>query len=61
MRKHRLWVGRAMMLAGAALVAEHTYQYGGSLHLTAIDHGTMGALLLAVGIALSVLKPGRRA
>jgi len=38
------------------MVLEHYIHYGGSLHLTLIDHGTIGVILFVVGALLASLR-----
>ncbi len=54
----RFWIGLASVLGGAGLILVHYIDYGGSLHFTFPDHGTMGLLLVVIGALLAGLKPG---
>ena len=54
----RFWIGLASVLGGASLILIHYIDYGGTLHFTFPDHGTVGLLLVIIGALLAGLKPG---
>ena len=57
----RRWVGLALVLGGAGLTTVHYIDYGWTAHLTFPDHGIVGGILVIIGIALGIGKPGTRA
>ena len=54
----RFWIGLASVLGGASLILIHYIDYGGTLHFTFPDHGTVGLFLVIIGALLAGLKPG---
>jgi len=44
------------MLTGVGMTLEHYITYGGSLHLTPVDHGAIGVILFVVGALLASLR-----
>jgi len=58
--KHRHWLGFCLFGSGVVFCVEHYIQYGGIWHLSFIDHGTLGLILIVLGAGLSWLKPGEK-
>lgn len=57
----RRWLGLALVLGGAGLTAVHYIDYGWTAHLAFPDHGVVGILLVLIGGALGLGKPGTKA
>ncbi len=55
----RFWIGLASVLGGAGLILVHYIDYGGTLHFTFPDHGTLGLLLVIIGALLAGLKKSK--
>ena len=53
---YRKYVGFVVMLTGFGMTMEHYITYGGSLHLTPVDHGAIGVILFVVGALLASLR-----
>jgi len=53
---YRKYVGFVVMLTGFGMTLEHYIHYGGSLHLTLIDHGVIGVILFVAGALLASLR-----
>jgi len=58
--ENRHWLGMALGLGGAGLMLVHFIDYGFTLHLTAVDHGTVGLILIILGAFLGAGKAGAR-
>ncbi|KKN60909.1 hypothetical protein LCGC14_0527080 [marine sediment metagenome] len=52
----RFWIGIASVLGGAGLILVHYIDYGGTLHFTFPDHGTLGLALVIFGALIAGLK-----
>ncbi len=57
----RRWLGMALVIGGAGLVAVHYIDYGWTAHLCFPDHGVVGAILFLIGVGLGIGRPGTRA
>jgi len=58
--KNRHWLGFCLLASGVGFCVEHYIAYGGIWHVTLIDHGTLGLILIVLGAGLSWLKPGEK-
>ena len=57
---NRHWLGMALGLSGAGLMLLHFVDYGFTIHLTTLDHGTVGLIMIIIGALLGAGKAGAR-
>ena len=57
----RRWAGFALLAAGGGLLLEHYISYGFTLHLTPLDHGVLGLILVVLGALGAAGRPDRHA
>ena len=57
---NRHWLVMALGLGGAGLMLLHFVDYGFTIHLTALNHGTVSLIMIILGAFLGAGKAGER-